>query len=264
MATIERRNLAPVTPSTTLTETDRSRVYDVIRRHLADVLMGNQSYYPDGVQRDLRSRAADLEGFISSMKNLQNHVNDPSNIIGEAANDLRKYADAFQRQIEESEPADNIQIPPESSPNTSDNNIIYVDPDPGPYSPPNPVAPSQRPRDLIASLQSPGSRGSAFFGLMPGRFVEPPIRAISSPVGNLNHSSSGQAGSQPIIDDLGGVSRGRNHLISGIGDWVAAVTGLYPTNSMQLAPRQADQLRGIVSNEPMPDWPFPPPIFNRR
>lgn len=203
VATIERRNLAPVTPSTTLTETDRSRVYDVIRRHLADVLMGNQSYFPDGVQRDLRSRAADLGGFISSMKNLQNHVNDPSNIIGEAANDLRKYADAFQRQIEESEPADNIQIPPESSPNTSDNNIIYVDPDPGPYSTPNPVAPSQRPRDLTASLQSPGGRGSAFFGF-------------------------------------------------------------YPTNSMQLAPRQADQLCGIVSNEPMPDWPFPPPIFNRR
>ena len=89
MATIERRNLAPVVPSTTLTETDRPRLYEMIRKHLAD-----QSYYPEGVEKDSRSRADDLEAFISSMRDLQNHVDDPSNILGETADDLKKIAKA--------------------------------------------------------------------------------------------------------------------------------------------------------------------------
>jgi hypothetical protein len=72
LATIERRNLAPVAPSTSLTETDRPRVYEMIRRHLADALTGSQSYHPDSVQRDSHSRADDLEVFISSIKDLRN------------------------------------------------------------------------------------------------------------------------------------------------------------------------------------------------
>jgi hypothetical protein len=35
-------------------------------------------------------------------------------------------------------------------------------------------------------------------------------------------------------------------------------------NPSRAAPQLADKLHGIVSNEPMPDWPFPPPIFNTR
>lgn len=214
MATIERRNLAPVAPSTTLTRADRPRVYEMIRRHLAD-----QSYHPDGVQRDSRSRADDLEVFISSMKSLQNHVDDPSNILGEAAGDLKKVAEAIRRQIEEGGPLDNIQIPPELSPSTSDNNIIHVDPDPGPYSLPNPVAPSQRPKDFRVYLQSSGGAENAV--------ARQPTRGTSA-------------------DGL-----------------IAALSGIGATNLMQPASRQRDKLRGIVSNQPMPNWPFPPPIFNR-
>jgi hypothetical protein len=99
-------------------------------------------------------------------------VDDPTNILGEAADDLKKVAEAIRRQIEESEPVDNLQFPPELSPNTSDNNIIHVDPDPGPYSPPNPVAPtngqetSGHPcnRQVVQKMRLRGNRsvGSAF------------------------------------------------------------------------------------------------------
>ncbi len=220
MATIERRNLAPVAPSTSFTETDRPRVYEMIRRHLADALTGSQSYHPDGVQRDSHSRADDLEVFISSIKDLRNQVDDPTNILGEAADDLKKVAEAIRRQIEESEPVDNLQIPPEFSPNTSDNNIIHVDPDPGPYSPPNPVAPSQRPRDFRASLQSSGGAENAL--------ARQPIRGI------------------------------------GVDGLIAALSNVGSTNLVQPASRQRDKLRGIVSDQPMPNWPCPPPIFKRR
>jgi hypothetical protein len=60
MAPIERRNLPPVNPATAITEADRSKVNDIIRKRLADLLVGNQSYYPDGVQKDSIARASDL------------------------------------------------------------------------------------------------------------------------------------------------------------------------------------------------------------
>jgi hypothetical protein len=51
---------------------------------------------------------------------------------------------------------------------------------------------------------------------------------------------------------------------SGIASWVAGLAGVDAANPMQPAPQPADKLRGLVSNQPMPDWPFPPPIFNTR
>jgi len=50
----------------------------------------------------------------------------------------------------------------------------------------------------------------------------------------------------------------------GIANWAAGLAGVDPTNPMQPAPQPTDRLPGLVSNEPMPDWPFPPPIFGRR
>lgn len=104
MATIERHNLAPLNPGTVITEADRSKVYDIIGRKLADVLSGNQSYYPDGRQKDSQARAEDLNDFIPSIKDLQSHVDDRSNILGEAVSDLRKHAQAFQEITKENEP----------------------------------------------------------------------------------------------------------------------------------------------------------------
>ena len=51
---------------------------------------------------------------------------------------------------------------------------------------------------------------------------------------------------------------------SGIANWIAGIAGVDPANPTQPAPQPADRLPGLVSNEPTPDWPFPPPIFNPR
>ena len=51
MATIEKRYLPPINPGTTINEADRTRVYDIIRRHLADMLTGDQSYHPESPKK---------------------------------------------------------------------------------------------------------------------------------------------------------------------------------------------------------------------
>jgi hypothetical protein len=47
--------------------------------------------------------------------------------------------------------------------------------------------------------------------------------------------------------------------------WTSSLRGIDPMNPAQPAgPQKASGPLGIVSNQPMPDWPFPPPIFNAR
>ena len=47
--------------------------------------------------------------------------------------------------------------------------------------------------------------------------------------------------------------------------WTSSLRGIDPMNPTQPAgPRKASGPLGIVSNQPMPDWPFPPPVFNTR
>jgi hypothetical protein len=50
---------------------------------------------------------------------------------------LKKHAKRFDEAIKENEPTDKIELPPEETPSTMDKRNVYVDPDPGPYSPPN-------------------------------------------------------------------------------------------------------------------------------
>jgi hypothetical protein len=45
------------------------------------------------------------------------------------------------------------------------------------------------------------------------------------------------------------------------GNWISSPPVSAPRGPYQPAP-QASRPRGIVSGEPMPDWPFPPPFFD--
>ena len=56
----------------------------------------------------------------------------------------------------------------------------------------------------------------------------------------------------------------RSSLGAGLANWAAGLAGVDLMNPMQPAPQPTDRLSGLVSNQPMPDWPFPPPIFGRR
>ena len=185
MAQIERRNLPPVNPGTAITEADRSRVIDIIRKRLADLMVGNQSYYPDGVQKDSITRASDLEDFIASIRDLRNRVDDPPNILGKAVDDLERYAGVFQEIIKGNEPVDNIEVPRESSPTTKDQNEMYI-PDLGPFSPPNPLVPDRWKKELEASLEPLDDEEKAVGRAKPDIYPRLRSRAVSSALAGNN------------------------------------------------------------------------------
>jgi|SRR5579872_484811 len=70
--------------------------------------------------------------------------------------------------------------------------------------------------------------------------------------------AAGQPGSSPFDFTGPGAPGG------GIVNWFAGLTGTDPMNPGQPALQPSDRPLGIFSNQPMPDWPIPPPIFNTR
>ena len=81
--------------------------------------------------------------------------------------------------------------------------------------------------------------------------TDPANSKAMSTAGNATAPAVGSPANQPF---LGG----------DLANWAAGLAGVDPTNPVQLAPQPKDRLPGLVSNQPMPDWPFPPPIFRRR
>jgi hypothetical protein len=170
MPTIERQYLPPLNPETTITETDRQRVNDIIRRQLADLLEGDQSYYPDGVQKDLQERVADLKGFIGSITSLHGRVNDPADILGDVIRNLNRHAKNFRERIESAGPSDPIEVPSERSPTTRDWNELYVDPNP--FAPPMEELPHPRQEWTVSAAS--GDRGNDEISRPEWR-IAPPI-----------------------------------------------------------------------------------------
>lgn len=170
MATIERQYLPPLNAETTIAEADRPRIYDIVRKQLADLLEGEQSYYPDGVQKDWQARSEDLDGLIGSISSLRGRVNDPADILGDVVRHLGEHAAAFRDRIKEAGPSDPIELPPALSPTTRDRNELYIDPNP--FAPPMESLP--RPRQewpMSAIAGDPTGRRA----VRPERRVAPPI-----------------------------------------------------------------------------------------
>ena len=137
------------------------------------------------------------------MGGLQGRVNDPSNILGKVVDDLGEYAKAFQKIIEGSEPVDHIEIPREQSPTTSDKNDLYIDPYPGPYSPPNPLSPDRRRKELQASLafsddtgNLPRRRGLDSYPQPLRRPANPALAGVN-PVNHMRPAPLPQIGGMP-------------------------------------------------------------------
>lgn len=170
MAAIERQYLPPLNPETTIAKTDRARVYDIVRKQLADLLEGDQSYYPDGVQKDWQARADDLDGFIGSISSLRGRINDPTDILGDVIRHLGRHAKDFRDQIEQAGPSDGIELPPELSPTTRDRNELYLSPNP--FAPPMERLPQPR-QEWPVSSRPEGATGRA--ATRPERRIAPPI-----------------------------------------------------------------------------------------
>lgn len=79
--------------------------------------------------------------------------------------------------------------------------------------------------------------------------------AMHSPVwmaNNFGYGSQGQTPAGQIGDGTG-------------ARWISSLRGIDPLNpTLAAGPQRASGPLGLVSNQPMPDWPFPPPIFNKR
>lgn len=192
MATIEKRYLAPLNPRTTITETDRSRLNDLIRERLSDTLTGNESYLPEGVKKDPWTLASDLRDLIASLSAMQMQTNDPSNVLGQAIEHLQNHAKRFGEVIEEDEPTDQIELPREQTPTTSDNNVIYVDPNPGLYSPP---LPQRRPLERRAALNSPNDEAVA---AIPASYRQLTRRPLNSALLQVPHPA--QTETQQVLE----------------------------------------------------------------
>jgi hypothetical protein len=79
--------------------------------------------------------------------------------------------------------------------------------------------------------------------------------ASAAPVWATNNFGYGSQGQLPA-GQIGGGTGAR---------WTSSLRGIDPMNPAQPAgPQTASGPLGLVSDQPMPDWPFPPPIFNTR
>lgn len=170
MATIERQYLPPLNPEIAIAEPDRPRIYDIVRKQLAALLDGDQSYYPDGVQKDWQARAEDLDAYVKSFTSLSGRANDPADIPGDVVRHLRQHAKDFRDATKDAGPSDPIELPPRLSPTTRDKNELYLEPNP--VAPPMDVDP--HPREEWEASINPGSP--------PGRGMGRPEQRIAPPI----------------------------------------------------------------------------------
>jgi hypothetical protein len=165
---IQRAPLPPLN-SPVITEGDRARVYGLIGRELNSILNGANSYHLDGVKKSSKDLMSELNGLITSVERLKNAVNDPENIVGDAARYLHSFGKRFETGVSNdietmwNDPRDErdmgIRLPDHLAPITEDHNIIHVDPESdGQFSTPNPLAPDQWRRDLKASIEWPNDK----------------------------------------------------------------------------------------------------------
>jgi hypothetical protein len=97
---------------------------------------------------------------LASLENFKNnYVIDPSDVMGPMVDQLKKRVEEFKK-FHEDKTNDPMQLSPEKMPDTRDNRWIQVDPFPGPFSPPHPWSPSQRPKFRDASAPLPDGTGS--------------------------------------------------------------------------------------------------------
>lgn len=203
---IRRAPLAPPN-SPTITAADRSRVYDLIGRELNGALNGEAPFHPDGMKKGSADLMSNLNGLIGTVASLKEAVNDPTNIFGDALHDLGVFRDAFKDATsndaeamwdDPKDPRDSkIRLPDGLAPTTGDNHIIYVDPNHGPYSSPNPLLPKNWLKELRTSLESPGDVETGLGGAGSGMTPQLQGRVVSSVLAGNDPSDQSAPPPQP-------------------------------------------------------------------
>jgi len=82
--------------------------------------------------------------------------------------------------------------------------------------------------------------------------------ANATTVPNPRWLASGLGSGSPNQASVGQIGDG-----GGIAGWISSLYGIDPSNPTQPVARQKTSgPLGLVTNQPMPQWPVPPPIFN--
>jgi hypothetical protein len=296
---------APLAPlnSPILAAADRPRVYGLIRKELNDALNGVSSFYPDGVKKSSSDLMSDLDKLIGSVTSLKDAVNDPTNIFGDAVRDLGGFREFFKKAVSNDietmwdDPDDGrdsrIRLPDNLAPTTRDRNDLYVDPELGPFAPPNPLLPQHWSKDLKASFESPGGVGNAFGAAAPvfysrllaGRATLPssppygnpmvdaegaspplPIRRLVGQIVDNSRASAFDSGAPSVLSPSNGfLSSDRGDSFGdGFGNRTSSGVGVAPQQS---APRDYSAayvaaLNANNSRSSMLDPSNPPPLFS--
>ncbi|MGJ4888081.1 hypothetical protein [Bradyrhizobium sp. HKCCYLR20261] len=155
---IERAPLPPP-GAPTVEHGDRSRIFGIIGKQLDAILNGPESYYPDGTKKEPDALLDDLTGFYSSVEQLGRQLNDPTNIMGDVLDELRKFNGAFAPMAKWSDPSMQrdkaIELPPELAPKTLDQNNIEIDPFGGPFAPRMPWREPKKDLNVSAEVGRP-------------------------------------------------------------------------------------------------------------
>jgi hypothetical protein len=132
---------APLSPpnAPTIGQTDQSRIFELVGKRLDVIINGPGSYYPDGVRKAPDALMDDLTSFYDSLEQYGRQLNDPDNIMGHMLDELKRFDGAFAPMANWSASGlqrdKAIELPPELTPKTRDQNYIEIDPFGGPYAP---------------------------------------------------------------------------------------------------------------------------------
>lgn len=127
MSDIESAPLAPLDARTKITEADRAKVYELIGKHLDYLINGLGSYHPDGGRKSLQTTAEDVGRLKGQVMALKGFVDDPASILDSAAAHLEDFRKSFGDAIGYLQPKDEIALPPDLTPWSSDENAIDAD-----------------------------------------------------------------------------------------------------------------------------------------
>jgi len=85
------------------------------------------SYYPDGGRKRPQAIGEDIERLKAQVSNLKSFVDDPASIIDSAVDHLKTFGKEFQAGIKRDQPKDAIELAPDFTPWSSDENAIDAD-----------------------------------------------------------------------------------------------------------------------------------------
>jgi hypothetical protein len=236
-----------------------------------------------GIEKAANRTVEELELFRNHIIALEQYVDDPDLILGSVKEMINKAInqipgaalgeDARGRITQPWDPNDQINIAP-------------PDPTKKDTSPPRKVpiaagAPVGRGTDLLTATTSRNPyQPSAPQNETPEAADARSIRYLSrrstgssvdhvpepgTPVVPLPSSNTMAAERRGSFDDRTGNRISSPQVNSTIGPWQPAPASASPVGALrgpnQPGPPQANRPLGIVSGQPMPDWPFPPPIW---